>query len=138
MAKYKRDRAGVHRGFGQNPVEWLHYMSKREIDAEGDGVKHRDVSLTTAISSLKNRALWLYQDAAKAVYGQGPYRLDKEYEKFSCDYDSWKDLERQLERKPLMKRFFTSVCCPPAPIPREEAVSVAHGDETRPIREVSV
>ena len=66
MAKYKRDRAGVHRGFGQNPVEWLHYMSKREIDAEGDGVKHRDVSLTTAISSFKNRALWLYQEVVLA------------------------------------------------------------------------
>ena len=135
MAKYIRDRAGVPRGFGQNPVEWLHYMSKREIDAEGDGVKHRDVSLTTAISSLKNRVLRLYQDAAKAVYGQGPYRLDKEYEKFSCDYDSWKDLSPE-ERKPLMKRFFTSVCCPPVPIPREEAVSVPHGDKTHPVRQV--
>ena len=92
MAKYIRDRAGVPRGFGQNPVEWLHYMSKLEIDAEGNGVKHRDVSLTTAVSSLKNRVLSLYQDAAKALYGQGPYRLDEEYEKFSFDYDSWKDL----------------------------------------------
>ena len=135
MAKYIRDRAGVPRGFGQNPVEWLHYMSKREIDAEGDGVKHRDVSLTTAISSLKNRVLWLYQDAAKAVYGQGPYRLDKEYEKFSCDYNSWKDLSPE-ERKPLTKRFFMSVCCPPVPIPREGAVSVPHGDETHPVRQI--
>ena len=70
MTKYIRDRAGVPRGFGQNPVEWLHYMSKLEIDAEADGVKHRDVSLTAAVSSLKNRVLRLYQDAAKAYMGK--------------------------------------------------------------------
>ena len=121
MTKYIRDRAGVPRGFGQNPVEWLHYMSKLEIDAEADGVKHRDVSLTAAVSSLKNRVLRLYQDAAKALYGQGPYRLDEEYEKFSLDYDSWKDMFPK-ERKPLMKRFFTSVCCPPMPILREDPI----------------
>ena len=109
------------RGFGQNPVEWLHYISKLEIDAEADGVKHRDVSLTAAVSSLKNRVLRLYQDAAKALYGQGPYRLDEEYEKFSLDYDSWKDMFPK-ERKPLMKRFFTSVCCPPMPILREDPI----------------
>ena len=55
IAKYIRDHAGVPRGFVQNPVEWLHYMSKLEIDAEGNGVKHRDVSLSTAVSSLENR-----------------------------------------------------------------------------------
>lgn len=57
LAKYICDCAGVPRGFGQNPVEWLHYMSKLEVDAEGNGVKHRNVRLTTAVSSLKNRVL---------------------------------------------------------------------------------
>jgi hypothetical protein len=110
MAKYIRDRAGVPRGFGQNPIEWLHYMSKNEIDA-ACGVGHRDVSLATAIQSLKNRVLRLYNDAAKALYGQGPYRLDNYYKKFYLDYDSWKDLNPE-ERKPVLKRFFTDVCCP--------------------------
>ncbi|XP_028416615.1 uncharacterized protein LOC114540691 [Dendronephthya gigantea] len=133
MAKYIRDRAGVPRGFGQNPVEWLHYMSKLEIDAEGDGVKHRDTSLTAAISSLKNRVMRLYQDATKALYGQGPYRLDEEYKKFSLDYDSWKDMSLE-ERKPVMKRFLTSVCCPPVLASRDNPVTTASDDETKSIQ----
>ena len=131
MAKYIRHRAGVPRGFGQNPVEWLHYMSKLEIDAEGNGVENRDVSLTTALSSLKNRVLRLYQDAAKAVYGQRPYRLDEEYKKFSCDYDSWKDMSLD-ERKQMLKRFFTN-SCPLVPIPRHEKVSITNDDKTQSI-----
>jgi hypothetical protein len=137
MTKYIRDRAGVPRGFGQNPVEWLHYMSKLEIDAEADGVKHRDVSLTAAVSSLKNRVLRLYQDAAKALYGQGPYRLDEEYEKFSLDYDGWKDMSPE-ERKRLMKRFFTSICCPPMPLLGEDPIPtydeiISNDDETQSV-----
>ena len=37
MAKYIREQAGVSRGFGQNPVEWLHYMSKNEIYDVAEG-----------------------------------------------------------------------------------------------------
>ena len=133
MAKYIRDRAGVPRGFGQNPVEWLHYMSKLEIDAEGNGVKHRDASLTAAISSLKNRVLRLYQDAAKALYGQGPYRLDKEYKKFSWDYDSWKDMPPE-ERKQALKRFFTSISCALLPLPRNEVVLIANNNDSQSIK----
>lgn len=111
MSKYVQDRAGVGRGFGQNPIEWMHYMSKVEIDELGDGVGHRDVNLTTAIRSLKGRVLRLHKDAAKALYGDGPYRLDKANTNFGVTYDEWQDL-LPGERKALLKRFFAEVCRP--------------------------
>ena len=112
MAKYVPDRAGVGRGFGQNPIEWMHYMSKVEIDELGDGVSHRHVSLTTALRSLKGRILRQHKDPAKALYGDGPYRLDKAYTATSAvTYDEWQDL-LPGERKALLKRFFTEVYRP--------------------------
>ena len=49
MAKYIRQRDGVCRVLGQNPVEWLHFMSRREIDDASEEGKHKDVTLTTAV-----------------------------------------------------------------------------------------
>ena len=86
-------------------------MSKVEIDELGDGVGHRDVNLTTALRSLKGRVLRLHKDAAKALYGDGPYRLDKAYTNFAVTYDEWQDL-LPGERKALLRRFFTEVCRP--------------------------
>jgi hypothetical protein len=79
----------------------------------------------------------LHQDAAKALYGQGPHRLDEEYEKFSLDYDSWKNMSLE-ERKRLMKRFFTSICCSPMPILREDPIAtydeiISNDDETQSV-----
>ena len=76
MAKYVQKRAGVSRGFGQNPVEWLHYTSKNEINDIAEGAKHKDVTLTSAVQSLKRRFLRLYEDVAKAVYDERPYKVD--------------------------------------------------------------
>ena len=106
MAKYIRERAGVSRGFGQNPVE---YMSKTEIDDVAEGAKHKNVRLTTALQSLKGRVLRLYKDAAKAVYDEGPYKLDSAYSKFSAEYDTWMDL-LQEDKEAHLKRFFVASC----------------------------
>ena len=35
MANYTREHAGMASGLGLNPIEWLHYMSKIEIDKNG-------------------------------------------------------------------------------------------------------
>ena len=67
-------------------------MSKNEIDDVADGANHKDVRLTTALQSLKGRVLCLYKDAAKAMYDEGPYKLDSVYSKFSAEYDTWMDL----------------------------------------------
>ena len=109
MAKYIRERAGVSRGFGQNPVEWLHYMSKSEIDDVAEGAKHKDLRLTTALQSLKGRVLRLYKDAAKVVYDEGPYKLDSAYSKFSAEYNTWMDL-LQKDKEAHLKRFFVASC----------------------------
>ena len=84
-------------------------MSKVEIDELGDGVGHRDVNLTTALRSLKGGVLHLHKDAAKALYGDGPYRLHKAYINFAVTYDECQDL-LPGERKALLRRFFTEVC----------------------------
>ncbi len=128
MAKYIRQRAGVCRGFGQNPVEWLHYMSKSEIDDVSEGGKHKDATLTTAVQSLKGRILRLYRDAAKAVYDDGPYKLDDAYGRFSVKYDTWMDLSQE-EKEAHLKRFFVSNCCTRKqvqknPIPSSKAAPV--------------
>ena len=86
-------------------------MSKVEIDELGDGVGHRDVNMMTALRSLKGRVLRLHKDTAKALYGDGPYRLDKAYTNFAVTYDEWQDL-LPGERKALLRRFFTEVCRP--------------------------
>ncbi|KAK3747909.1 hypothetical protein QZH41_010212 [Actinostola sp. cb2023] len=121
MAKYVRERAGVPRGFGQNPIEWLHYMSKTEIDDVGR-VKHRETNLTTALQSLKGRFLRLYKDAVKAIYGEGPYRLDNTYMKFNIEYDDWMGRSRE-DRQALVKRFFTATCTLPRPPHDERRIS---------------
>ena len=35
MSKYTREHAGMTGGLDLNPIEWLHYMSKIEIDKNG-------------------------------------------------------------------------------------------------------
>ena len=35
MSNYTREQAGMASGLGLNPIEWLHYMSKIEIDKNG-------------------------------------------------------------------------------------------------------
>ena len=55
MAKYVRERAGVFQGFGQNPIEWLHFMVKSEIDEVAQDVRHKDVTLSVVLQSLKGR-----------------------------------------------------------------------------------
>ena len=50
-------------------------------------------------------------DAAKALYGEGSYRLENTYTAFSPSYDHWKIL-LPGDRKSLLKRFFTDVHCP--------------------------
>ena len=50
-------------------------------------------------------------DAAKALYGEGSYRLENAYTAFSPSYDDWKIL-LPGDRKSLLKRFFTDVHCP--------------------------
>ena len=61
---------------GQNPIEWLNYLSKDEIDTH-DNVKqlHRHASILTCMKKLKNRSLRLYMNAIKAIYSEGPYVL---------------------------------------------------------------
>ena len=66
-------------------------MSKVETDEVG-GVSHKDVSLTTALQSLKGtcRVSRPYKESTRALHGEGTYRLDMWYSKFSLSYDNWK------------------------------------------------
>ncbi len=40
--KYVREKAGVQDSYGQNPIEWSHFMSKKEIDdvVKSEGLSH--------------------------------------------------------------------------------------------------
>ena len=70
-------------------------MSKSEIDDVAQDVRHKDVTLSVALQSLKGRVLRLYKNAAKAVYDEGPYKLDNAYSNFSIDYDTWMELPQE-------------------------------------------
>ena len=58
MSNYTREHAGMASGLGLNPIEWLHYMSKIEIDKNGwekgwfSFWLDSTVSLEAAISSV--------------------------------------------------------------------------------------
>ena len=67
MGKYVRERAGVSQRFGQNPIEWLHFMVESEIDEVAQDVGHKDVTLSVVLQNLKGRVLRLHKNAAKAV-----------------------------------------------------------------------
>ena len=109
MTKYVREKAGIQGVYGQNPIEWLHFMSKTEINdfVRNSGVTHREVPLSAALDALKGRNIRLYSDATKAIYGEGPYCLSPEFSKFRKPYDEWKDLQRE-ERNEHLKKFLSA------------------------------
>ena len=71
MSRYatKKFKTNEH---GQNPIKWLNYRSKDEIDTH-DNVKqlHRHASILTCTKKVKNRSLRLYANAIKAIYREG-------------------------------------------------------------------
>ena len=78
MIKAVRRIANIDGDYGQNPVEWLNFLSKQEIDQfrKLEGHSHRN---TTALEALKNRYLRLYNNHVKAIYDEGPYMLSPTY-----------------------------------------------------------
>ena len=83
--------------YGQNPVEWSHYMTKSDLDEIGqkEGRTHRDMSLMECLQVLKGRAVRMYANLVKAIYDEGPYYLHPHYSKFAVSYDVWKDMRRE-------------------------------------------
>ena len=106
MVKYVREKAGVQDSYGQNPIEWSHFMSKKEIDdaVKSEGLSHTDAPLATSLGALKARNIRLYSNAIKALYREGPYRVSKEFEDHQYTYDEWKDMS--TERKENSIRHF--------------------------------
>ena len=106
MVKYVREKVGVQDSYGQNPIEWSHFMSKKEIDdaVKSEGLSHIDAPLATSLEALKARNIRLYSDAVKALYREGPYRVSKEFEDHQYTYDEWKDMS--TERKENSVRHF--------------------------------
>ena len=68
----------------QNPIKWLHFMSKSKFNdsVRSTGITHCEAPLSAALDALKGRIIRLYSDAAKVIYGEGPYCLSQEYSKF--------------------------------------------------------
>ena len=78
MVKYVRQKAGWHDSYGQDPIEWSHFMPKKEIDnvTKSESLSHINAPLAT---SLTARNIRLYSNAVKALYGKGPYCVLKEF-----------------------------------------------------------
>ena len=89
MVKYVRETAGVQGSYGQNPIEWSHFMSKKEIDdvVKSEVLSHFDAPPATSLQALKTRNIRLYSDAVKALYHEGPYRVSKEFVDHQYTYD---------------------------------------------------
>ena len=109
MSKYIRDQAGIDGVYGQNPIEWLHFMSKTEINeaVRKSGETYRDTSLTAALDALKGRNIRLYSDVVKAVYGEGPYKISDPFKRFCKTYDEWKDMSKD-EKTEHVQTFLTA------------------------------
>lgn len=116
MIKAVRRKANIDGEYGQNPIEWLNFLSKEEIDEFGkpEGHSHRDVTLTTALKALKNRYLRLYANLVKAIYDEGPYMLSTSYSHLIVSYDEWCDMPA-TEKSQIVKALMTYV--PPASLP---------------------
>ena len=91
VIKPVRRKANIDGDYGQNPIEWLNFLSKQEIDQFGklEGHSHRNTSLTTALEALKNRYLRLYDNLVKAIYDEDPYMLSPTYSHLIMTYDRW-------------------------------------------------
>ena len=110
MIKAVRRKANIDGDYGQNPIEWLNFLSKKEIDEFGknQGQNHRDTSLTTALAALKNRYLRLYDNLVKAIHDEGPYMLSPSYSHLIMTYDRWIDMEKD-EKSEHIKALMTYV-----------------------------
>eukprot|EP00794_Sanderia_malayensis_P006694 gene6694-biopygen5473 len=110
MIKSVREAANEKDDYGQNPIEWLHYMVKNDLDEIGrqEGKTHRDISLAACFEALKKRTARMYSDGMKAIFDQGPYCLSQEYERFFIDYDLWMEMSVE-DRRAHIRRFFAYV-----------------------------
>lgn len=109
MTLHARRRSYFEENYGQNPIEWLNFLSKNEIDTHQNIKKsHKDVPLTVTFQKLKNRSIRLYRDGTKAIYNEGPYELSRPYLSLLHTYDDFKDLSR-ISKKNLLNKFFTDV-----------------------------
>ena len=110
MIKGVRELAMVTGEYRQNPVEWLNYLTKREIDAQGGKDKHHhEATIPEAVNASKTRVLRLFGNAARALYDDtGPYIVSPPYSKFIVPYDRWMDMSEQ-ERNDHIRKFFTYV-----------------------------
>ena len=109
LTKYVREAAGITGVYGQNPIEWLHFLSKQEINdaVRASGATHRDASLTVSLEALKGRNIRLYSDAVKSLYGEGPFRVATGFCGLLKSYDEWKDMDKE-ERSIHLSRFLSA------------------------------
>ena len=116
MIRAVRRQANIEGDYGQNPIEWLNFLSKQEIDEFGkiEGHNHRDTSLTTALAALKNRYLLLHDNLVKAIHDEGPYMLSPSYSHLIMTYDRWIDMEKD-EKSEHIKALMTYVPTTAAP-----------------------
>jgi hypothetical protein len=109
MTKFVREKAGVSRHYGQNPIEWMHYMTKKEIDdaMKCEGMNHVNAPLPATFAAMKARTICLYSEAVKALYGEGLYRVSEDFKDHQCTYDEWKGMEKE-RRENVIHHFFSA------------------------------
>ena len=107
MSKYATSKFKT-KEHGQNPIEWLNFLVKDEINTDTESQSHKTASMKTCIKKLKDRSLRLYRDAMKAIYDNGLYTLSPSYSHLKVSYDDFKDLEMP-EKENLLQRFLTYV-----------------------------
>ncbi len=123
MIKAVRRKANIDGDYGQNPIEWLNFLSKQEIDEFGktEGHSHRDISLTNALTALKNRYLRLYDNAVKAIYDEGPYIFHLLTVTLSCLTTNGSIYPRTKSRSTI--KALMSYVPTPAALPRSDVTT---------------
>ena len=126
LTKSLRDKINFAGDYYQNCTEWLHYMTKSEIDAGFKG-SHKGGTLVYAFIRIKNRNLRMYCDALKSLNGEDIYELSPEYAHFQVPYEYWMT-RSERERLTLVSGFFTEIG-----ICKSNTVKSANSEEDQPM-----
>ena len=87
-----RQGSNVNGLYYNNNIESMHFKKKTEQC-------HKLLSLTDVIGTLRKIVERKQDDEIRALYGNGPYKLSKEYCRFSVDSLKWHSISSEKRKK---------------------------------------
>lgn len=104
ISKICLQKIGLTEFWGQNPIEWLNFLSKDEINQVDNKSGHRFSKVNEVVAILKNRNIRAYKHAVEALYDEGPYMISEGWKKFKVTYDDFMEMS-EASRKEMFQIF---------------------------------